>query len=426
MSRSCQSATSSSAGTTAARTMRARPQRFSLRIGLRLWGIALEPFWPDGERLLGLADLAPLPVAHVRREPLDRRRDERERREERRVPIARDDLRRDRLGREAERRRARAASIVRREVRVRADRAGDLADRDLARAPPRGASAPRAISAWCPASARPKVTGSAKMPWLRPIIGVFACSRARFASAARSLSQRASEHVGRVAQQDRERRVEHVARRHPAVKPARLDARELLDVREERDDVVLRRPLDLVDARRVERDLLARGSPRPSRAGRAPLLPSPRTRRARPRARPRSGARATRARRSRRACSGGSRDARVAQVPRRAQGSASRSGAPVDGHRGAADVARRRRSGGTRPRPRPTAARPSGSGRPWASPRGWPACPSCSAGRRSPGPRDRRTSAATACASATTAAFDAAYAAAPALVAGCSTARASR
>ena len=75
MSRSCQSATSSSAGTTAARTTRASPQRFSLRIGLRLWGIALEPFWPDRERLLGLADLAALPVAHVRREPLDRRRE---------------------------------------------------------------------------------------------------------------------------------------------------------------------------------------------------------------------------------------------------------------------------------------------------------------------------------------------------------------
>ena len=46
MSRSCQSATSSSAGTTAARTSRARPVRFSVRIGLRLWGMAELPFWP--------------------------------------------------------------------------------------------------------------------------------------------------------------------------------------------------------------------------------------------------------------------------------------------------------------------------------------------------------------------------------------------
>ena len=46
MSRSCHSATFSSDGVTAARTTRARPQRFSLRMGLRLCGIALEPFWP--------------------------------------------------------------------------------------------------------------------------------------------------------------------------------------------------------------------------------------------------------------------------------------------------------------------------------------------------------------------------------------------
>ncbi len=50
MSRSCQSATSSKAGSAAARTTRARPQRFSLTMGLRLWGIALEPFWPSVKR----------------------------------------------------------------------------------------------------------------------------------------------------------------------------------------------------------------------------------------------------------------------------------------------------------------------------------------------------------------------------------------
>ena len=46
MSRSCHSVTFSSAGTTAARTTRASPVRFSLSTGLRLCGIALEPFWP--------------------------------------------------------------------------------------------------------------------------------------------------------------------------------------------------------------------------------------------------------------------------------------------------------------------------------------------------------------------------------------------
>ena len=46
MSRSCHRATSSSAGPTAERTRRARPVRFSVRIGLRLCGMADEPFWP--------------------------------------------------------------------------------------------------------------------------------------------------------------------------------------------------------------------------------------------------------------------------------------------------------------------------------------------------------------------------------------------
>ena len=46
MSRSCQSATFSIAGITAMRTRRARPVRFSVSTGLRLCGIADEPFCP--------------------------------------------------------------------------------------------------------------------------------------------------------------------------------------------------------------------------------------------------------------------------------------------------------------------------------------------------------------------------------------------
>src|ERR1700759_1960566 len=49
MSRSCQSATFSSAGTAAERTTRARPVRFSVSTGLRLCGIAELPFCP-GEK----------------------------------------------------------------------------------------------------------------------------------------------------------------------------------------------------------------------------------------------------------------------------------------------------------------------------------------------------------------------------------------
>ena len=46
MSRSCQSATSSSAALAYERSRRAMPHRFSDRIGFFLCGIADEPFWP--------------------------------------------------------------------------------------------------------------------------------------------------------------------------------------------------------------------------------------------------------------------------------------------------------------------------------------------------------------------------------------------
>ncbi len=49
ISRSCHKATFSIAGTTAARTIRARPVRFSVSTGLRLCGIADEPFWPGAK-----------------------------------------------------------------------------------------------------------------------------------------------------------------------------------------------------------------------------------------------------------------------------------------------------------------------------------------------------------------------------------------
>src|SRR5262245_31894864 len=47
MSRSCHSVTFSKAGTTALRTTRASPVRFSVSTGLRLCGIAELPFWPS-------------------------------------------------------------------------------------------------------------------------------------------------------------------------------------------------------------------------------------------------------------------------------------------------------------------------------------------------------------------------------------------
>ena len=84
-------------------------------------------------------------------------------------------------------------------------------------------------------------------------LGVLACSRReRLEERGRALD----EAVGGVAQQDRERGVEDVARRHAAMEPACVVADELLDVREERDHVVLGGALDLLDARRVEHERL--------------------------------------------------------------------------------------------------------------------------------------------------------------------------
>ena len=57
--------------------MRARPVRFSVSTGLRLCGIAEEPFWPSREELLGLEHLGALQVADLGREPLDRGGDRR-------------------------------------------------------------------------------------------------------------------------------------------------------------------------------------------------------------------------------------------------------------------------------------------------------------------------------------------------------------
>ena len=65
-------------------------------IGLRLCGIALEPFWPGAERLLDLAHLGALEVADLGREALEPGAGERDRLQQLGVAVARDDLGGDR------------------------------------------------------------------------------------------------------------------------------------------------------------------------------------------------------------------------------------------------------------------------------------------------------------------------------------------
>ena len=130
MSRSCHSATSSIAGITAERTMRARPVRFSVSTGLRLCGMAEEPFCPSEKNSSASRTSVRCRwrISVASRSTDDG--DHAERGEEGGVAVARDHLGRHRLGREAELRRHMLFD-PRVDVGESADCAGDGAGRDL-------------------------------------------------------------------------------------------------------------------------------------------------------------------------------------------------------------------------------------------------------------------------------------------------------
>ena len=79
--------------------MRARPVMFSVSTGLRLCGIADEPFWPGEKIFLGLQHFGALQMADFDRQPFQRRCDHAQGRKEHRMTVARDDLGRHRLDR---------------------------------------------------------------------------------------------------------------------------------------------------------------------------------------------------------------------------------------------------------------------------------------------------------------------------------------
>ena len=185
MSRSCHSATSSSAAWALPRSTRASPQICSLLIGLRLWGIAEEPFCPARNGSCDLAHLGALQMADLGREALEPGAGERDRAEQLGVAVARDHLGGDVLAREAQAReharaRTRGSSPRRCPPRPTAPRPRP------ARTRARGARRCGAASNAKPASLTPKVVGSACTPCVRPTQSVPACSRARAASAATS------------------------------------------------------------------------------------------------------------------------------------------------------------------------------------------------------------------------------------------------
>ena len=94
--------------------------------------------------------------------------------------------------------------------------------------------------------------GSAWMPWLRPMVGVSLCSKARRLRAASRRVDVGDEQVGGAHQLHIEAGVEHVGGRHALVHEARFGADDLGQVGKEGDDVVLGLALDGVDAGDVE------------------------------------------------------------------------------------------------------------------------------------------------------------------------------
>ena len=196
MSRSCHSATSSTPACALPRSTRASPVTCSDLIGLRLCGIALEPFWPAPNGSRTSRDLGAGQMAELGREPLEPGAGERDRLEQLGVSIARDDLRRDRLAL-----RGRVAPAPARsksgEVALYVPTAPDSAP-TVAWAKPRSSRcALRSASNANPASLIPNVVGSAWMPWVRPTQSVWTCSRACAASAPHQ--------TARVRQHDRRR-----------------------------------------------------------------------------------------------------------------------------------------------------------------------------------------------------------------------------
>ena len=90
------------------------------------------------------------------------------------------------------------------------------------------------------------------MPWLRPTIAVSRCWSASRRTTSISRASSSSTTPRRVAQDHRGGGVEHVRARQPVVEPAPLGPEALGDRAQEGDDVVLRLPLDLARAIRVD------------------------------------------------------------------------------------------------------------------------------------------------------------------------------
>ena len=199
------------------------------------------------ERLLDLADLGVLEVPDLGREALERAAEDRDRSQQRRVPVALDDLGADRIGVQSEVGEDLRLD-VRAEVAVRPHRARDLAGPDLVDGG--GQAAPAAVDLERPAGElEPECRrlgvdrmGSAHHHGVR--LGARAARRGPRCS--RSASARSRSPAAR--SWSASAGVDDVAARQAEMEVPALRADRLGDLADERDDVVVGRPFDLGDA----------------------------------------------------------------------------------------------------------------------------------------------------------------------------------
>ena len=246
MSRSCQSGMFSSPTTAAPRTTRARPEIRSATFGFRLCGIADEPFMPvaNGSSTSRTSVRARCRISVANRSSDDAQIASVD--EQLGVPVARDHLRRDRIGLEAEPL-ARDPLDLGVDRRVRPDGARRAGRRGRPRAPgERGRAPGRARTPSRRASSRTSSArrGSRASGRCRSCGG--APRRARTTDAERAVEPCDDSAPASLDLQG-ERGVDDVRRRQPVVDPAAFRAELLGDRVDERGEVVVGRQLDLGD-----------------------------------------------------------------------------------------------------------------------------------------------------------------------------------
>ena len=226
------------------------------------------------ERLLHLGHLGPRQVTDLDREPLERGRGQGERGEQLGVTVALDDLRRGRLGLEAEPLAGDALDLGV-DRRVVPDRAGELPDPHALERKRDARSRARSSSKAQTASLRPNVVGSAWTPCVRPIVSVSRCSSARATTASKRAVEPGQDQLAGGRDLERERRVDDVRRGEAVVEPAPFRAELVGDRVDEGGEVVVRLLLDLGDALRRRRVCLGANLARPPRRARRPTSAQP-------------------------------------------------------------------------------------------------------------------------------------------------------